>query len=119
VSSYAYRTARWTTYADPKLRRGRSGRPYRRLCAKVKARNPLVCCRCGGYIDRALHHTDPWAFSLDHYPIPLSVLRETGGDPLDPASAAPAHRRCNLSAGNRMAAAPPRQPSRKVAQRRW
>lgn len=114
MSVYQHRRLHWASYSDEK-RRGRSGRPYRRWRAEVLKPAVLWCCRCGGLIDKALSGTHPWGPTADHFPVPLSLWR---GDPLDPANGAPAHRRCNLSAQNRM---PDELAARvpAVADRRW
>lgn len=114
ISAYAHRVANWTTYADPELRKGRSGRPFRRWRAQVLSPAVLVCCRCGHQIDKRLSGNHPDGPTADHYPIPLSRW----GGPLDPRNGAPAHRRCNLSAQNRMPDEVPQRPVR-VADRRW
>lgn len=73
------------------------GRPYRRLCAQVRAqRQP--CWLCGHDIDLTLPATHPMSFTLEHV---VPVAR--GGDPLDPANARSAHRRCNSIKGDRPA----------------
>jgi len=115
MSSYQYRKAHWTSYADPALRRGRAGRPHRRWRTEVLRINPSVCCRCGGLIDRGLPGSHPWGPTADHFPVPLVYL--TPAQVLDPASGKPAHRRCNLSAGARMGAGAVRRV--RVADRRW
>jgi len=113
MSSYQYRKAHWTSYADPAKRRGRSGRPHRRWRAKVLEGAQLACCRCGGPVDKTLPWRHPLAATADHYPIPLVHL--TPAQVLDPAYGRPAHRRCNLSAGARVDG-----PVRaRVADRRW
>jgi len=83
---------------------GRSGRRWNRLKAEVYARRG-PCCRCGQAIDYELPYLDdatglpnPQAKSVDHYPYPRSTHPHLAEDP---ANLAPAHRRCNLSAGNR------------------
>jgi hypothetical protein len=76
---------------------GRSGRRWKRLCAEVRARR-LPCCRCGQAIDYSLEWPDPASFSVDHYPIPLSVRPDLAEDP---ANLSAAHLHCNQSAGNR------------------
>lgn len=76
---------------DLNTRRGRSGRPWRRVRAQVLAAS-RVCWICG----------HDGSDSVDH----LTPLAE-GGDPLDPTNLAPAHdapcptckRRCNGSRG--------------------
>ncbi len=73
----------------------RNGRPYRRLCAAVRAMR-LPCWLCGHDIDLTLDARCPLSFTLDHL-VPLSL----GGDLLDPANARSAHRRCNSARGNR------------------
>lgn len=85
----------------------RNGRPYRRLCATVRAQGD-PCWWCGHDIDRTLPATDAWSWTLDHA-LPLS----RGGSLLDPANARSAHRRCNSARGNRMEYAQP------TASRRW
>ncbi|MGW3427505.1 HNH endonuclease [Streptomyces melanosporofaciens] len=85
----------------------RNGRPYRRLCAAVKAQG-LPCWICGHWIDPGLDARDPWSWTLDHA-VPLSK----GGSLLDPANARSAHRRCNSARGNRLTIPQPR------ASRRW
>ena len=86
----------------------RNGRPYRRLCAWLRAQG-LPCWLCGHNIDTSLDPRHPLSWTLDHEQ-PLS----RGGNLLDPANARPAHRRCNSSKGNR---AVPRQPRRPTL--RW
>ncbi|WP_327655711.1 HNH endonuclease [Streptomyces sp. NBC_00483] len=86
----------------------RNGRPYRRLCAWLRAQQ-LPCWLCGHNINYQLHARHPLSFTLDHER-PLS----RGGDLLDPANARAAHRRCNSAKGNRT---PRAQPQR--ASRRW
>lgn len=76
---------------------GRSGRRWRRLVAEVRARR-ASCCRCGQAIDYTLDHPDPESFSVDHFPFPLSTHPHLAEDP---GNLAPAHLRCNVSAGNR------------------
>ncbi|MFE9923130.1 HNH endonuclease [Streptomyces sp. NPDC005774] len=49
----------------------------------------------------------PFGFTSDHL-VPLS----RGGQPLDPANARPAHRRCNSSRGNRTTTAKTERRSR-------
>ncbi|MBB0232913.1 HNH endonuclease [Streptomyces calidiresistens] len=89
-------------------RRGRSGRPLARAKARLRREGANVCWRCGGGIDLDLPPNHPMAWTLDHK-VPLS----RGGDALDPANHAEAHRRCNSAAGNRVTAPP--QPT----SRRW
>jgi 5-methylcytosine-specific restriction endonuclease McrA len=87
------------------MRNPRNGRPYRRLCAAVRAQGG-PCWRCGHNIDDTLPATSAWSWTLDHL-VPLSK----GGSLLDPANARPAHRHCNSARGNRTEHAQPR-PSR-------
>ncbi|MFE6305024.1 HNH endonuclease [Nocardiopsis sp. NPDC057823] len=92
-------------------RRGRSGRPLQRLKAWLKDEGTNTCWLCGRPIDMVLTAADPnhrEAWTLDHR-VPLS----RGGDPLDPANAREAHRRCNSARGNRE---PRPRPN---ASRRW
>lgn len=99
--------------------RGRSGRPWRRLVAHVRARRG-PCCRCGQpinyrlpYLNAGTGRPDPAAFSVDHYPHPLSThpwLAE------DPDNLAPAHLRCNQSAGTNTSTT---EPSLGATSRDW
>jgi 5-methylcytosine-specific restriction endonuclease McrA len=89
----------------------RNGRPYRRLCAWLRAQR-LPCAKCGYDIGYELDAKHPLSFTLDHA-IPLS----RGGDLLDKANARAMHRRCNSAKGNRTPA--PRQPPPQRASRRW
>lgn len=114
MSSYQYRKVHWTSYA-PDRRRGRQGRPYKRWRDKVLEAKILFCCRCGYQIDKSLSGNHPMGPTADHFPVPLSLW---AGDPLDLRNSAPAHRRCNLSAGDRLAAEFPARVV-KVADRRW
>jgi 5-methylcytosine-specific restriction endonuclease McrA len=81
---------------DPRVRKGRGGRPYRRLQAQV-FREETHCWLCQGYVDQTLPHNHNWARSLDHI-IPLTQ----GGDPLARTNARMAHRVCNIARGNRI-----------------
>lgn len=74
---------------------GRAGRRWARLRAEVKARRG-PCCRCYQRIDYALPWPDPDSFTVDHYPYPLSTHPHLAEDP---RNLAPAHLRCNQSAG--------------------
>lgn len=81
--------------------KGRTGRPWHRLKADVKARHE-PCCRCGQPIDYTLPHTneltgrpDPDSFSVDHFPHPLSTHPHLAEDP---ANLHAAHLGCNQSA---------------------
>ncbi|MFF0080230.1 HNH endonuclease [Streptomyces canus] len=89
----------------------RNGRPYRRLCAWLRAQR-LPCAKCGYDIGYELDAKHPLSFTLDHAD-PLSK----GGDLLDPANARAMHRRCNSSKGNRTTPPPKATPQR--ASRRW
>lgn len=114
MSTYQHRKVHWTTYRDPELRKGRTGRPFRRWRDKVLEADVLYCCRCGYWIDKRLSGNDPAGPTADHFPIPLSRWK----GPLDPRNGAPAHRRCNLSAQNRMPGEVPQRVAA-VADRRW
>ena len=85
----------------------RNGRPYRRLCAWLRAQR-LPCWLCGPEIGYDLDARHPLSFTLDHE-IPLS----RGGNLLDPHNARPAHRRCNSSKGNRTPTPTPVRSSRR------
>lgn len=89
----------------------RNGRPYRRLCAWLRAQH-LPCWLCGHNIGYELNAKHPLSFTLDHEQ-PLS----RGGNLLDPANARAAHRKCNSSRGNRTRPSPKVAPQR--ASRRW
>jgi 5-methylcytosine-specific restriction endonuclease McrA len=89
----------------------RNGRPYRRLCAWLRAQH-LPCWLCGHNIGYDLDARHPLSFTLDHEQ-PLS----RGGDLLDRANARAAHRRCNSSKGNRTRLSLTAVPQR--ASRRW
>jgi hypothetical protein len=74
---------------------GRTTRNWRRLRIEIFSKG-LPCCRCGMAINYALPPRTPDSPTLDHYPFPLSThpwLAE------DRANLAPAHLRCNSSAG--------------------
>ena len=75
--------------------KGRSGRPYRRARAALKAKR-LPCHICGQAIDYTLPPTDPRCFVLDHV-----QSMKYGGDPLDPRNHAAAHRICNGRKGTK------------------
>lgn len=85
----------------------RNGRPYRRLCAWLRAQQ-LPCWICGHDIGYELDFRHPQSFTLDHL-VPLS----RGGSLLDRANARAAHRRCNSQRGNRLITAQTK------ASRRW
>lgn len=87
----------------------RTGRPYRRLCAAVRALG-APCWICGHNIDLQLDARHPLSWTLDHL-TPLSK----GGSLLDPANARAAHRRCNSARGARTG--PPDRPGRPAL--RW
>jgi 5-methylcytosine-specific restriction endonuclease McrA len=72
----------------------RSGRPYRRLQARVR-REHGVCAICGQPIDPELASPHPMSFSLDHI-TPVSM----GGSLTDRDNARAAHRVCNARRGN-------------------
>lgn len=83
--------------------KGRTGRPWRRLCASVLSRRPLVCWLCDEGIDPDAPYwiepgrTNP-GYPTVHHIIPIT----RGGDPLDPRNAVPAHLICNQRAGNKL-----------------
>jgi hypothetical protein len=80
--------------------RGRMGRPWRRLVAKVLAPDPLRCGICGRLIDKSLPKSDPWSKCVDHI---IAII--DGGEPLDPLNTQPAHLWCNLDKEARRKAA--------------
>lgn len=114
MSSHRHRLTHWTTYREAYLRRGRAGRPFRRWRDQVLKDPVPICCRCGRPIDKSLPWRHPMSATADHFPVPLSRL--LAHQVLDPANGRPAHRRCNLSAGNR---APSGTAVPAVADRRW
>jgi 5-methylcytosine-specific restriction endonuclease McrA len=83
----------------------RNGRPYRRLCAWLRAQR-LPCWICGHNIGYELDARHPLSFTLDHEQ-PLSK----GGSLLDRANARPAHRSCNSSKGNSTTPQQPKRPA--------
>jgi hypothetical protein len=68
---------------------GRSGARYRRLAAEVREQEEL-CYFCHQYVPKYLRSPDPASFTV-HHKVPVG----RGGDLLDRANAAAAHRRCN------------------------
>ena len=72
-----------------------NGSARTRLRARVAAEG-APCHLCGKAIDYALPAGHPMSFELDEI-VPVS----RGGDPLDRANVAPAHRICNQRRGNR------------------
>lgn len=83
--------------------RGRSGRPWRRVVAQVRA-TCTTCWLCGQPIDMSLPPNHRMSFTVDHV-IPLSK----GGDPLDLTNLRAAHRAHNSARGARLE----RQPSKR------
>lgn len=79
----------------PRNERGRSGRPYRRARAALRARH-LPCHICGQAIDYTLPASEPMSFVLDHI-----QSMHYGGDPLDPRNHGAAHKLCNLRKGTK------------------
>jgi len=75
--------------------RGRSGRPYRRARATLKAKR-LPCHICGRPINYELPAGHPEAFVLDH----IQSMRY-GGDPLDPRNHGASHFICNARKGTK------------------
>jgi 5-methylcytosine-specific restriction endonuclease McrA len=76
-----------------RVERGRSGRPYRRVRAELKAQR-LPCHICGKAIDYSLQANDPMSFAMDHVN-PMA----RGGHPLARSNVRAAHRRCNSAKG--------------------
>lgn len=76
--------------ADGTVRgRGRSGRPWERMKARVRAEE-THCAWCGQPVDQTLDGNHPDGPVVDH----LREITE-GGDPLDRENLALMHRRCN------------------------
>lgn len=71
---------------NPRNANGSARRALRRRVAAMRA----PCWICGLGIDYGLPARHPDSYELDEL-VPVSK----GGDPLDPANVAPAHRRCN------------------------
>jgi len=78
-------------------RRGRGGRPFERLKARVYS-TETHCCICGNEVDKTLPYRDPrtgtvnrWAKSIEH---PTEL--DAGGHPYDGHLA---HLTCNSSKG--------------------
>lgn len=80
------------------VRRGRGGRPYERLKARV-FREETHCWICGQWVDQTLPPQHAMARTLDH----VTQLNQ-GGHPLDRANARLAHRRCNTIRSNKLRA---------------
>ena len=78
----------------PNVRR-KNGSRRTKLRAMVAAEG-APCHLCGKAIDYTLPAGHPMSFELDEI-VPVSK----GGDPLDRANVAPAHRICNQRRGNR------------------
>lgn len=115
MSSHQHRRLYWTSYQDIERRRWRTGRTYRTWRKAVLAPAVLVCCRCGGLIDKRLRYPHPDSAEADHFPIPLARWVPRG--PHDEPPGAPAHRRCNISVQDRVPGEAPPRPA--VADRRW
>ncbi|MGH3985854.1 MAG: HNH endonuclease [Pseudonocardiaceae bacterium] len=76
---------------------GRQGSRWRRVQAQCLADAALYaapCFLCGLRIDYSLYYLHRWAATVHHI-----VGLADGGDPLDPANLAPAHRSCNCRDG--------------------
>jgi 5-methylcytosine-specific restriction endonuclease McrA len=70
-------------------RRGRNGRPWRRIVREVLV--PGVCCAwCGAEIDTTLPRSSRWSGTVDHI-----IALADGGHPTDRANLQPMHRSCN------------------------
>lgn len=90
--------------------KGRTGGPWRRCVAQVRAwvrDHGEPCWLCGHPIDLGLDSRHPHSFTVDHA-IPLSL----GGAPRDLGNLRPAHRFCNLSRGSATKAKPKPPTSR-------
>ena len=75
--------------------KGRDGRPWRRLQARV-LREETLCHLCLQPVDKDLPHTDPQSATVDH----LAPLSHNPHLALDRANLRLAHRHCNSSKGN-------------------
>jgi hypothetical protein len=95
--------------------RGRSGKRYLKLCAKVRARKD-PCVLCGQPIDYNAPPRTRWSFSLEH---PDSLVH--GGAVLDERNAASAHFGCNSRRGGATRRGRPerRVPVVVATSRRW
>ncbi|MEV5184242.1 HNH endonuclease [Streptomyces werraensis] len=90
----------------------RNGRPYRRLCAWLRAQR-LPCWLCGRDIGYDLDPRHPLSFTLDH----LEPVSKRPDLLLSRENARPAHRRCNSAKGNRTKPSP--RVASQRASRRW
>jgi hypothetical protein len=91
---------------------GRDTRNYKRLRSAFRRecrRAGRPCWLCGQPLDYELPSDDPWSFSLDHVK-PVSTHRDEAEDI---HLFRPAHRRCNLSRGNRLPPLGLGRPSRR------
>lgn len=94
---------------------GRSGRPWRRAQAAIRAQvrdHGAPCHLCGHPIDLALSPLHRDSFTVDH----LDALA-LGGAPRNLDRLAPAHRSCNSRRGT--VAVEAYQSSRTATSRRW
>lgn len=99
---------------------GRKGSRWRKaqaLCMATGQAQCQPCCLCGqpidyGFTKRYPHHR---LAGTAHHIIGLAQ----GGDPLDPANLAPAHRGCNTRESNRIRAGRPAARRFAVTSRQW
>ncbi|ASU81513.1 HNH endonuclease [Nocardiopsis gilva YIM 90087] len=96
----------------PGVYAGRSGRPWRRACARLRREAPSVCWICGKPIDQLLPYTHPMSWTADHV-VPRKIMIANDLDPNDVENLRPAHRTCNSRKG---AGKPPIRPN---TSRRW
>lgn len=83
--------------------RGRRGRPWRTLQARVFAEE-THCHLCGEWVDQLLPPRHPRARSVDHL-----ISLESGGPPLDRSNVRLAHLGCNSRRGRAQQVAAPRR----------
>jgi len=80
------------------MRVDRSGRPYRRAVAALKARGEMQACwRCGRELRASAPRGHPLAITLGHF-----QALDHGGDLLDPANHGPECGPCNYADGARI-----------------
>lgn len=87
-----------------------SGRPRRRLVARVRREEPAYWI-CGHAIDVSLPQTSPWSSTVDEV-IPRSLSLDPKRAALDRSNCRHAHRRCNAIRGSALVAATPTRQSR-------
>lgn len=105
---------------------GRNGHRWRTEAAAARRRdeaNQAPCIRCGQPIDYTRRHTrghvDRWAWTADHYPVPLSAMAEDDPRRCHRDYLAGAHQRCNASHGATIGNRSPRRRTTPPTVTRW